>query len=149
MSWCGGLIYLGSEAVSQVTTGLLIYPTIPCECGGRTECVAPTATGSLYGSLVWCRCHLAWPVYTSQADLDSGMHTHSSVVQGVSVWDYTTTVKHHHTLALLVSKHKEQHFLRSDCLMASFVLLIQLIVSKLKIWPCEDIHGSQCLSLAL
>ena len=55
---------------------LLMYQTIPCECSGRTECVLRTATGSLYGSLVWCHWyHLVPPVCASLA-----MHTHSSVV---------------------------------------------------------------------
>ena len=37
---------------------LLMYQTIPCECSGRTACVPPTATGSLYGRVslgpTWC-----------------------------------------------------------------------------------------------
>ena len=31
----------------------MIYQTKPSDCSARTECVPQTATGSLYGSLVW------------------------------------------------------------------------------------------------
>ena len=43
-----------SSEVLEAACSPLIYRTSPCEWSGRTECVLPTATGSLYGGLVWC-----------------------------------------------------------------------------------------------
>ena len=144
-----------SEAL-EAACSPLIYRTSPCECSGRTECVLPTATGSLYGSLVWCHitCSCLYQpghahTLISSRGIEGGRREERR--EGVSLSHNTiarpanSNLQQHrdHTF-ITTSKNEQSHFLRSDCLVASFLRLRKMFPFKSATHAMWG-YGSQCL----